>query len=64
MIYADERGGETHWVADSMKDLATDGWTVLIDEPFKPGVHRVHVKRGGAGTLKPECRIIFVSVPE
>ncbi len=63
MISIDRRaGGDGYWVADSMDDLKRDGWTVLLNEAFKPGVARCHCTRGGAGSLRPEFQIIYVSV--
>jgi hypothetical protein len=43
------------FIADSMSDL--DGWLILLEDDYKPGVKCCHITRVG------EFRIVYVSVP-
>jgi hypothetical protein len=61
MITFDPRE-EGHMLADSMKDLTDNGWHIMQDEAFKPGVRRVFaVHHGAYGHGPHESRIFYVT---
>ena len=51
----EQQGPQPTWVAPGINAIKRDGWVVLGEENFKPGVRRVHCCKGR------EFRMVYVS---
>ncbi len=50
----EQQGPEPTWVADSLNAIKRDGWVVLSEENFKPGVRRISCVKGN------EFRMVYI----